>query len=98
MYEKIMANIFVQNIINKLEHDFGKLKKVGNGNSLFEIEIFGKFIIKSRKSACYRSITFKKMLTVVIFLEIPQNISTFVSPRCLPLMDLSVCNSAFWQV
>ena len=32
-----MANILVQNIINKLEHDFGKLKKVGKGNSLFEI-------------------------------------------------------------
>lgn len=39
-----MANLFVQNIYNKIEADFGKLKKVGNGNSLFEISSNGVLI------------------------------------------------------
>ena len=39
-----MANIFVQNILKKIEDDFGKLKKVGNGNSLFEITSNGALI------------------------------------------------------
>lgn len=39
-----MANIFVQYIYNKIETDFGKLKKVGNGNSLFEISSNGALI------------------------------------------------------
>jgi hypothetical protein len=39
-----MANIFVQNIISKIEKDFGKLKKVGNGNSLYEISSINTFI------------------------------------------------------
>lgn len=39
-----MANLFVQNIFNRLETDFGKLKKVGNGNSLFEITSNGALI------------------------------------------------------
>jgi len=39
-----MANQFVQNIINKIQSDFGKLKKVGNGNSLFEISSNGVLI------------------------------------------------------
>jgi len=39
-----MANIFVQNIINKIESDFGKLKKVGNGNSLYEVSSISSLI------------------------------------------------------
>lgn len=39
-----MANLFVQNIFNKIENNFGKLKKIGNGNSLFEISSNGALI------------------------------------------------------
>jgi hypothetical protein len=39
-----MANIFVQSIINKIESDFGKLKKIGNGNSLYEISSINTLI------------------------------------------------------
>jgi hypothetical protein len=39
-----MANFFVKNIINKIETDFGKLKKVGNGNSLYEITIINTLV------------------------------------------------------
>ena len=63
-----------------------------------QIDDFGKFISKSRKPTCYRSVTFKKMLTTAFFLEIPQNISIFVPSRWLPMMDLSVCSSVFWQM
>jgi hypothetical protein len=39
-----MANIFVQNIINKIETKFGKLKKVGDSNSLYEISSISTLI------------------------------------------------------
>ena len=39
-----MANPFVKNIYNIIESDFGKLKKIGNGNSLFEILSNGALI------------------------------------------------------
>jgi len=39
-----MANVFVQNIIKKIEEDFGKLIKVGNSNSLFEISSISTLI------------------------------------------------------
>ena len=39
-----MANPFVKNIYNIIESDFGKLKKIGNGNSLFEISSNGALI------------------------------------------------------
>jgi hypothetical protein len=39
-----MANIFVQNIITKIENDFKKKKKIGNGNSLYEISSISTLI------------------------------------------------------
>lgn len=39
-----MANPFVQNIIEKIKLDFGSLKKIGNGNSLYEISSIGTLI------------------------------------------------------
>lgn len=39
-----MANLFVQNIIEKIKKDFGSLKKIGDGNSLYEISSNGALI------------------------------------------------------
>jgi hypothetical protein len=39
-----MANQFVQHIRNKIQSDFGKLKKIGDGDSLFEISSNGVII------------------------------------------------------
>ncbi len=39
-----MANQFVQNIIEKIKADFGSLKKIGDGNSLFEVSSNGALI------------------------------------------------------
>lgn len=39
-----MSNQYVQSIVSKIESDFGKLKKVGNSNSLFEISSNGALI------------------------------------------------------
>ena len=39
-----MANIFVQSIIEKIKSDFGSLKKIGDGNSLYEISSNGVLI------------------------------------------------------
>jgi hypothetical protein len=39
-----MANIFVQNIIEKIKTDFGSLKRVGDGNSLFEVSSINTLI------------------------------------------------------
>jgi hypothetical protein len=39
-----MANTYVQHIIDKIKSDFGQLKKVGDGNSLFEISTNGVLI------------------------------------------------------
>ncbi len=39
-----MPNIFVQNILDKIKTDFGSLKKIGDGNSLYEISSNGALI------------------------------------------------------
>ena len=39
-----MPNIFVQNILDKIKTDFGSLKKIGDGNSLYEISCNGALI------------------------------------------------------
>ena len=39
-----MANLFVQNIIEKIKTDFGLLKRIGDGNSLYEISSNGALI------------------------------------------------------
>lgn len=39
-----MANLYVQNIIDKIKIELGSLKRVGNGNSLYEISSNGTLI------------------------------------------------------
>lgn len=54
-----MSNIFVQNIINKINNDFGNLIKIGNGNSLFQISS-NEAIIYFRYSKLFLSGKYEK--------------------------------------